>query len=87
MHNILCAYASECLLRMLDIKKILGGLTAPPKPPATLGTQYHKLIIHTPSMAESRIRPWLPRLFVDDKSRAQAVLAELLVWAELWPIS
>ena len=29
--------------------------------------------------------PWQPRLFVDDKSRAQAVLAEFLVRAELWP--
>ena len=30
-------------------------------------------------------RPWQPRLFVDDKSGAQSVLAELLVRAELWP--
>ena len=30
--------------------------------------------------------PWQPRLFVDDKSRAQAVLAELLSRAKLWPV-
>ena len=29
--------------------------------------------------------PWQPCLFVDDKSRAKPVLAELLVRAELWP--
>ena len=29
--------------------------------------------------------PWQPRLLVDDKHRAQAVLVELLARAELWP--
>ena len=29
--------------------------------------------------------PWQPRLFVDDKSRVHAVLAEFLVIAELCP--
>ena len=37
------------------------------------------------TLGSSRVTRGNPTFFVDDKSRSQAVIAELLVRAELWP--